>query len=169
MKADIDLQREILAALNREPRVNAAAVGVAVGEGIVTLSGSVASFAEKDDATRAAMRVQGVRAVAGEITVRSPGRAGQTDTDIARAAADALGQDPRLPHDHIKVKVSSGWITLRGEVDAWDQGRVAEAIVRHLPGVQGVHNLISLKQRVIASTQASIAVGVWHRMVPAAP
>ncbi len=85
-KSDIQLQHDVLAELNWEPSINAAAIGVEVKEGIVTLAGHVNTYAEKWDAERVTQRVPGVKALAVEIDVKLEGRNNRTDADIARTA-----------------------------------------------------------------------------------
>jgi osmotically-inducible protein OsmY len=50
-----------------------------------------------------------------------------------------------VPHDHIKVKVEKGWVTLEGDVDWNFQREAAARAVRSLVGVRGVTNLITVK------------------------
>src|SRR5690349_14568448 len=83
MKTDAELQRIVLDELKWEPSVDAAHIGVSVKDGVVTLSGHVASYGEKYGAERAAKRVYGVQAVANELDVHLPGVGRQTDEDIA--------------------------------------------------------------------------------------
>ena len=64
------LRQDVIDELNFIPDVDAADIGVAASEGVVTLSGHVASYAQKLAAERAARRVKGVRAIAEEIEVR---------------------------------------------------------------------------------------------------
>jgi BON domain len=90
MKTDFELQRDVLDELKWEPSVDAAHLGVAVKDGIVTLTGHVASYAQKYAAERAAKRVLGVRAVANELDVKLTGSSRRTDEDIAAAAVSAL-------------------------------------------------------------------------------
>jgi osmotically-inducible protein OsmY len=117
MKADSELQRDVLDELVWEPSVNAAHIGVSVKDGIVTLSGHVPSYAEKFAAERAAKRVYGVKAVVNEIEIKLPGSSQRSDEDIAAAAVNALRSDILVPADKIKVTVSKGWVTLEGEVE----------------------------------------------------
>ena len=97
MKTDTDLQQDVIDELVWEPSIDAAAIGVTVEDGVVTLSGHVPSFAEKWTAEHVAKRVAGVRAVANEIVVRLPGTSERTDSDIARAALNALEWDVWVP------------------------------------------------------------------------
>ena len=146
MPSDSDLRRDVEKELEWEPSVDERRIGVSVEDGIVTLTGEVSSFVEKWRAERAVERVAGVRGVANEIEVRTVGD--RSDTDIARAAADALRWDALVPDDQIKVEVTNGWLTLRGEVNWEYQRHAAERAVRNLQGVKGVTNLISIKPRV---------------------
>lgn len=144
-KTDIQLQHAVLEALRWEPSVNAAGIGVAVQDGVVTLSGHVPSYAEKKAAERAAQRVSGVKAIAEEIEARLPGKYQRTDADLAKAVADTIAWHVFLPEDRIKVKVEDGWVTLEGEVERYHQWAEISGAVRHLTGVRGVSNLLQIK------------------------
>ncbi|WP_437799980.1 BON domain-containing protein [Sorangium sp. So ce693] len=145
---DRQLQRDVLDELAWEPSVNGAEIGVAVKDGIVTLTGRVQSFAERYAAEQAAKRVYGVKAVANELEVRLPGSSQRTDEDIAAAAVSALRSNVLVPADKIKVTVSKGWLRLEGEVEWQFQKDEAEQAVRNLVGVLGVSNLITVKPHV---------------------
>ena len=145
---DLELKKSVESELNFEPSINAAEIGVAVKNGVVTLSGHIPSYWEKIAAERAAERVAGVKAVANELEVRLPGSSERTDEDIARAALNSLKWSVLIPADRIKVKVSKGWVTLEGSVDWQFQKTAAEKAVRKLYGVVGVTNLIEVKARV---------------------
>jgi osmotically-inducible protein OsmY len=148
MKTDSQLQRDVMTELEWEPRIDAAHIGVAAKDGVVTLSGSVSSYGEKYEAVKTAKRVYGVKAVVDEIDVKLPGSSERTDTDIAEAAVKALKDNLSVPDDKIKVTVREGWITLEGEVEWQHQKTAAESSVRYLVGVKGVSNLITVKPRV---------------------
>jgi len=146
-RTDEQIQREVLAALAFDPRVRASEIGVAVKDGVVTLTGWVDSYAKRWAAEEAAHRVRGVRAVANDIEVRLPGAAERTDADIAAAAVRALEWDAPLPLGQLDITVSNGWVTLRGEVEWQFQKEDAERVVRRLQGVRGVSNLIVVRTR----------------------
>jgi osmotically-inducible protein OsmY len=99
-------------------------------------------------AEEAAHRVPSVKAVANDIEVKLLTE--RTDADIAEAAIHALDWDAGVPSDKIKVTVSKGWVTLRGEVEWQFQRQDAERVVRRLSGVKGVTNLIVVKPRATA-------------------
>jgi osmotically-inducible protein OsmY len=150
-RTDEQVQRDVLAELKWDARVRPNEIGVAVKNGVVTLTGGVDSYTRKWAAEEAAHRVRGVKAVANEIEVRLPGSAERTDADIAAAAVRALEWDVLVPADRVKVTVSKGWVTLEGEVEWQYQKEDAEEVVRRLTGVRGVTNLITVKPRLSPS------------------
>ena len=147
-KSDLQLKDDIIAELKWEPSIKEAQIGVIVEDGIVSLTGSVESWAEKAAADNAAQRVFGVKAVANEIEIRLPATGERSDADVARAAVNALQWHVFVPRDSIEVSVDQGWISLRGEVNWQYQKSAAEDAVRHLWGMKGVTNEIALKPRV---------------------
>jgi len=148
MKNDTELRRDVLDELEWEPSIEAADIGVACHGGVVTLTGFTPSHAQKWKAEQVTNRVHGVKAVANDIEVRLIGRSERTDSDIARAAVDALKWKSSVLDKDIKISVSKGWITLEGEVDWQFQRGDAYEAVHHLVGVRGVTNLITVKVAV---------------------
>jgi len=145
MKTDAELQRDVMNELKWEPTIKAAEIGVAVKDGVVTLSGYVDSYAKKSAAERAAARVFGVRAVAENIQVRLPSSLKRSDEDLAGAVAHVLEWNVLVPHGRVKVKVQEGLVTLSGEVDWGYQKFAAEEAVRYLMGVVWFSNQITVK------------------------
>ncbi|WP_020603197.1 BON domain-containing protein [Spirosoma spitsbergense] len=145
MKTDADVQSDVLEELLWEPSLNAANIGAAVKDGVVTLSGQVDNYLEKYNAEQATRRVAGVKAVVQDIVVELPGQNAHTDQDIAEAAVNALKWNSSVPLDAIRVKVENGVITLQGEVDWNYRKKAAEDSVHYLAGTKGVINLITLK------------------------
>jgi osmotically-inducible protein OsmY len=153
-KSDADIRKDVLAELEWDPAIDPTHVGVAVRDGVVTLTGHLDTYAEKYAVQRAVQRVEGVHAVAVEIDVKlEPGHR-RSDSEIATAAESALRWHALVPEDRVRVQVEKGWITLSGEVD-WEYQRVAAVkAVRPLTGVVGVTNGITLKPQ---TTPANIA------------
>jgi osmotically-inducible protein OsmY len=147
MKTDAQLKADVTHELEWDPAINATAIGVAVQDGVVTLTGHLDTFAEKYAVEQAVQRVAGVKAVAIELDVKLlPGHE-RSDSEIAHAAENALTWHALVPNDRIRLQVEKGWITLSGEVD-WDYQRsTAAQAVRGLVGVRGVNNTITLKPR----------------------
>jgi osmotically-inducible protein OsmY len=148
-KTDSEIQQAVLRELKWDTRVEETDVGVEVDAGVVTLTGTVSSWAKRMAAQRAAHRVAGVLDVANDIQVKIPGSAGRTDTDIARSIRHALEWDVFVPEDRIRSTVSDGWVTLEGDVDFWDQRDAAERAIRDLSGVRGVSNKIEIKPSLV--------------------
>src|SRR2546421_2046158 len=134
---DEQIQKDVLAELKWDARVRPNEIGVAVKDGVVTLTGWVDSYTKRAAAEEAAHRVRGVMAVANDIEVRLPNSAERTDADIAAAAVRALEWDALVPVDKIQVTVSKGWITLKGEVEWQYQRQGGERVGRRAAGVRG--------------------------------
>jgi osmotically-inducible protein OsmY len=163
MSQDRQLQNAVRAELDWEPSIDAARIGVAADAGVVTLSGHVANYAQKQAAETAARRVKGVKAVAEEIQVRLPFDVRRTDDEIAAAAVHRLAWDVLIPKDAIKVKVENGWMTLSGEV-AWNyQKEAATQDMRSLYGVVGVSNDLNIKQKINISNISDDITHALHR------
>lgn len=145
MKTDAQLKMDIERELDWDPSINAAHVGVAAANGVVTITGHLQTYAEKFAIERAVQRVEGVKALALELDIKlAPGHQ-RSDTEIAQAAESALKWNALIPSERIRVKVEKGWVTLSGEMD-WDyQRKAAERVVRMLMGVVGVSSAMTLK------------------------
>ena len=145
MKTDADLKNDVLTELTWDPLVPEAKVGVAVSEGVVTLTGHLDTYAEKIATQRAVERVSGVKAIALEMEVVPQGIHKRSDTEIAMAIEHALGWNSSVPKDRVKVAVEKGWVTLSGELDWNFQRRAVERMLRPLKGVVGITDNITLK------------------------
>lgn len=145
-KADAQIQQEVLDELTWDARVEPTDVGVEVHSGVITLTGTVSSWAKKVAAEEAAHRVSGVLDVANDMTVKIPGTA-RDDTEIAAAVRAALRWDVFVPDDKIQSTVTGGFVTLKGEVDMYAQRDDAGRAVRNLSGVHGVLNQITVGSR----------------------
>lgn len=163
MKSDTDLKSDVIAELRWNPAVAPTQIGVAVRDGIVTLSGQVDSYLQKCAAERAVMRVAGVRGIAIDLEVRLEPHAERSDTEIALAAAQALRWHSLVPEDKVRVEVEDGVVSLTGEVD-WDYQRLsAEQCVQPLTGVVEVRNLIALRPRAKADNITSEITAALRR------
>jgi osmotically-inducible protein OsmY len=151
MESDALIRRLVTDELDFEPAVQAEGIGVAVKDGVVTLTGHVPSYVETFAAVRAAQRVKGVRAVAQELSVRIPNGQKRHDDEIAERALKILAWSAGGAGD-IKVAVSEGWLTLAGEVATYHEKQAAESAVRQLGGVVGVNNGIAIRPIVDASS-----------------
>jgi osmotically-inducible protein OsmY len=155
-KSDLQLKQDIEAELRWDPKVNPAQIGVTVDRGVVTLLGTVDSWAEKWGAEAATKRVAGVRTVAQDLTVKLRTEHVRTDPEIAAAVESALHWDVFVPKT-ITAEVEAGHVTLRGTA-AWNfQRSSAERAVRQLAGVLRVSDQVTLEEQVSAkSVEADI-------------
>jgi osmotically-inducible protein OsmY len=146
---DVDIQQDVQDELSWTAHVHPNEIGVAVKEGVVTLTGTVETYLIRQEAENAALQVRGVHAVADEIVIRLPIPAERTDSDLALAALSALKWDAAIPTDQIDVTVTNGGVTLKGQVEWHFQREAAQRVVQRLAGVKGVTNLITIAAQAV--------------------
>jgi VCBS repeat-containing protein len=151
MRSDSEVRQDVLDEMQWEPAVNANKIGVAVDNGIVTLSGYVCSYGEKRAAEQAAARVKGVKAIAEEIEVKSPTSSLHSDSDIALAVVNALKCNTNI-EEPIDVKVEHGVVTLNGDVHWKYERDLAKQAIENLAGVREIINLISVLEQPSATS-----------------
>ena len=148
MKTDSQLQKDVMAQLVWEPLLRSAQIGVSAKDGVITLSGSVDSYAKKSEAEDAAKKVVGVKAVVEKIEVKYASTwAKKDDSDVAAEIVSAFKWNWEVPADKVKARVEKGWVTLEGEVEWNSQSDAATKAVRSLLGVTGVSNNIKIKSQ----------------------
>ena len=143
----VDVQEE----LKWDPKVDARHIAVTAHDGAVTLTGYVPTYFDKMRAVTAAEHVHGVKAVADELEVHLHQAHSKEDSDIADSVVHILEWNSVLWDQDTKVAVSSGRVTLTGEVDWNYQRDEAERAVKNLVGVKSVTNRITVKPRVAAA------------------
>lgn len=134
--------------LKWEPILNASEIGVAVKDGVVTLSGNVNTYNKRISAENAAKRVRDVKAVAMDIEVRLSPLSKRNDAEIATAVVDSLKWNNVVPDEKIKVTVDGGHVTMEGEVDWQYQKDAANNAIKYITGVTGITNFIRIKPRI---------------------
>jgi len=137
---DAELQREVLHQLAHDVRVATAPITVGVDRGLVTLTGTVDTWAQVRAAQEVAYRVPAVLDLANDLAVRVDAGVPRNDGDLARTVRQALAAEPRLPAAAIRVAVSDGGVTLVGTVQFPQQRAEAAHAIAHLPGVRWVVN-----------------------------
>lgn len=148
MRTDLEIQKNVQEELKWEPSIKASDIGVAVTNGVVTLTGYVDTFSKRKIAKNAAQRVLGVKAVAEDIVVKLISSSKKTDTDIAQAVINALKWHAAVQENRIKVTVDNGWVTLEGSVDWVFEKEASKLAIENLTGVIGVSNLIIVEPKV---------------------
>lgn len=145
MRTDAEIRQAVLHEIARDPRLKDADVGVTVSGGLVTLVGTVSSYARLIAAEEATHRVEGVLDVVNDVQVQIPSGMLRADADVAQAVRRALEWDVLVHDREIQATVSDGWVTLSGSVDFGYERESAERAIRNLAGVRGITNNISVK------------------------
>ncbi|WP_028228559.1 BON domain-containing protein [Paraburkholderia ferrariae] len=148
MKTDLQLKHDVEEELEWEPAVTASNIGVEVKDGVVTLTGHLASLGEKLAAEQAAQRVGGVRALVVGLRVDLPGNDVRTDEDIAHIARSVLRWTAGLSEDAVQVQVEKGHVVLKGAVEWPWQSQTAMRAVAQLRGVADVVSQIEVRHKV---------------------
>ena len=163
MKSDSQIQQDVMEELKWQPFLSSSEIGVAVKNGIVTLSGRVDSYSKKRAAESAAKKVSGVKAVAEDIQVGISPIFQKTDAEIADAVVNALKWHSAVQEEKIKINVEDGHVRLEGEVE-WDYQRTsARSSIENLTGVRSVVNLITVKPRISPTEISSKIAAAFHR------
>lgn len=149
--SDHGIRQSVVDALRFEPSIDDTHIGVAVAQGVVTLSGYVTDFMQKLAAERATWSVPGVKAIVPELVVQLKAFHKTTDEEIAQRASSILAWHAWLAPAKIKVSVLDGLVTLGGSVNWNFTRKAAEHAIRKLAGVKGVLNLITLNQHASAT------------------
>ncbi len=163
MKTDSQIQKDVMAQLNWEPILNASEIGVAVKEGVVTLSGIVDTYTKKMVAEKAAKKVSGVKAVALDIQVGISPIFKKTDSEIAETVLNALRLHTAVQEERIKIKVEDGVVTLEGDVEWEYQRKATKDAIENLPGVRDVYNFITVKSIVMVGDVERKITAAFHR------
>jgi osmotically-inducible protein OsmY len=163
MKNDNQIHENVVQQLHWEPFLNATHISVAVNNGIVTLSGTVDTYAQKVTAERAAKKVLGVKGIATDTQIAVSPVSGKTDLQISESVLNVLKWNSAVPEHRIKVTVRNGIVLLEGEVD-WEYQR-SSAIheISNLTGVTNVINHITVKAADVAPDLKSQISAAIHR------
>jgi osmotically-inducible protein OsmY len=145
MKSNQELQTDVQNAIKWEPLLNAAEIGVAAKDGVVSLTGVVDSYAKKMEVENATKKVIGVKAIVEKIEVKIPNSWTKTNEEIANEVLRALNSNSSIPKEKVTIKVEDGWITLDGELPLNYQKEAAKSAVNYLVGVKGVTNNIKIR------------------------
>ena len=144
-RVDEKIREAVLHQLDWEPDFNGTGIGVAIEEGVVTLTGFIDSYAAKLEAERAVKRVYGVRGVANDLQVKLPDE--RNDTDVAQDCVAALRARISVP-PQVKVTVRYGHVVLEGTVEWMYERLAAEDAVKAIRGVKSLSNEIKLQSKV---------------------
>ncbi|WP_194727327.1 BON domain-containing protein [Noviherbaspirillum malthae] len=142
---DEEIRKNVVAELQSEPTIDATSIDVCIDRGVLTLRGITDGIGDQWLIESAVRRIPGVTDVVLELVAVQSDPGTRTDEDIRRECEHVLGSTVPGANHAIRVVVSSGWVTLSGNV-AWEYERqVTEEIVSHLMGVNGVNGQIKVR------------------------
>jgi hyperosmotically inducible protein len=127
-------------------------------KGVVTLTGNVASSADKSQAESIANGQAAGQVVADEIAVVPPSAESESkavNSDLDKAIAknfDAVLIQNKL-HKAVSYDVKNGVVTLTGEVNSQSKRGQAEKLAAAVPNVQQVVNELQIKDQKASSSQ----------------
>jgi osmotically-inducible protein OsmY len=153
-RSDLEIRAEVEKALEWDAFVDHALIDVAVKDGKVTLTGTVGSAAEKDEAFWDA-HVNGVESVdysglkvarwARDDDLKGNKYAKRSNEEIEAAVTDALLYDPRVSSFKVTPEADDGKVTLRGTVNNLKAKRAAAQDARNTVGVRLIDNRIKVR------------------------
>ena len=135
MKTDFQLMADVTAELDSDPAINAKAIGAAVNEGLVTLTGQVDWPYQFSSAEQCVRPLLGVRGVSNQVVIKPRVRG----KDIAGQIAAALQRHAEREAGHIDVAVEGSIVTLSGRVDSMAEH---DAVVGAAFGTRGVSTIV---------------------------
>jgi len=142
---DAELASKVKAKLAADPEVNPFEIDVDVNDGVVRLSGSVDTAADRTEAGRLAADTSGVVSVNNELTVGDK-TAGETidDASIVARLKTKLAADLEVAATNIDVDSEKGVVTLSGMVKTANAKAEAEKLAKGTKGVTHVHNRLKV-------------------------
>ncbi len=155
MKTDTKLKEALVAQLNYWLGGSASNIEIAVNDGIVSLQGCVPTYEEKKECAKIVQRIGGVRQVVDEVRVEIPETRRPTDAETAAAAVNAINWITTLPPNSVKITPHAGRLILEGAVENCLQREAVEYVVRHLPGISGINNLITTRPQPLQSRKSA--------------
>jgi osmotically-inducible protein OsmY len=153
--SDTEIQGAVRAELSWSPDVNEAAIGVAVDDGVVTLSGQVETYPARRAAAKAAFRVRGVRSVADAIIVHHPTEWNLSDADVAKAVRSTLTWSSDVP-ETVLSEVRDHVVTLTGDVEWEYQRAAARRAIERTRGVRLVRDEMTMSDRPSAENASEL-------------
>lgn len=148
LENELELKKAVLEELKYESNIKDSNIGISVNDDIVSLNGSVSTYADKLTVESVAKRLAGGRSFKDDVIVKIPESSRRTDHAIANSALDAIKWITTVPENTVKISVLDGWISLEGAVNEGHLRSAAEEAVRNLDGLKGVTNRIVIKPKV---------------------
>jgi osmotically-inducible protein OsmY len=139
-RADPDLARAALDALQWNISVPHDRIRVKLEKGWLTLEGQVDWYYQKQAAERAVRYLRGVRGVFNLITLSAQ----TTPRDVKKRIKDALHRGVEFDAEHITVEVEGSKAILEGTVRSYAEMKDASRAARNAPGITEVDNRLAI-------------------------
>jgi osmotically-inducible protein OsmY len=136
-RTDAELAHAVRHALEWDVFVPDTRIQSTVSDGWVTLEGSVDTWSEREDATRAVRNLSGVRGVTSKITVAP---SASVPREVRKAIEEALERRAEREARRIHVEIENGRVTLTGHVRSWVEKQAVVGAARYTPGVLAVED-----------------------------
>jgi osmotically-inducible protein OsmY len=153
--SNAQVTRDVLDELLWDDTIDASRITVTADDGRVVLGGTVNYFHEKWNAGEDAQRINGVREVVNQISVDAAERK-VLDDDLAKSAQAGLDANNLVPKGKIRIDVSDGWVSMSGNVHHYYERQAAEFVVRHLRGLAGFTDDVTVSQDPAAEISEGI-------------
>ena len=153
---DTQLQQDVQQRLSKHDEFRN--VQVTVADGIVTLTGSVQQYNDKEKAEREARKVEHIAGVRNDIQVAGPM---VPDTELAQKVADRLRYDrvdQGIMFNNFSLAVKDGIVTVSGTALNEPNKASALAVVAGTPGVKGVVDNIQVQPASINDDRLRVEV-----------
>jgi osmotically-inducible protein OsmY len=141
-RTDTEIARAVRSALEWDAFVPDQRIRSNVTDGWVTLEGEVEVLREREDAAKVVRRLEGVKGVWNQITVKPK----KVDPlAVRKMIEEALERRAEREAELIGVKVDNGTVTLSGKVHSWLEKDALVGVVGHAPGVRTVTDKLRIE------------------------
>jgi hyperosmotically inducible protein len=147
---DSVLTSKVKLALIDDPVTKAGQINVETFRGVVQLGGFVDNARIKEQATRVARSVTGVKEVRNDLRVSTPqATAGQVidDATVTASVKAMLAEDSTTKAHQVNVETQKGVVQLTGFVDSTTAKARAGELARSIDGVVTVRNDLEIRQK----------------------
>lgn len=151
-RPDEEIRQDVIDAFGRDVYLLGRLLDARVHQGVVTLTGKVATPYQKDRATLDCLSVANVKEVKNYLDIRGAGDVGvrrkapaPSDEELRKSVHAELYQDLRVvgPNE-IDAEATAGHVVLRGTVPSFFQKRLATRDAQEVVGVIWVSNLLAV-------------------------
>ncbi|MCE5323674.1 BON domain-containing protein [bacterium] len=133
---DRQIEEQVTVTLRNDSRIDLSEISVHVDDGVVYLTGTVDSAAEKKAAWEDLQAATGIDRVVDELVIRN--YIDRSDEELRHSVKQFLIRDIDVDANPIDVEARDGVVTLKGRVASYAQKVEAECVAWWIPGVTDV-------------------------------